>query len=98
MASQFFISDVKEISVPEENVELEMERINCDELYKEHIAVYDSLIISSSPNSQDCFFYVADLYHNKLLGSFMKKGQGPNEYLGLAQIRRIEEKEMIYMP
>lgn len=87
-----FISGVKEISAPEKTEELDMERIKCDEIYSEYIAVYDSLIISSCPNAQDYFFYVADLNNNKLLGSFMKKGQGPKEYLSLAPIRRIEKK------
>lgn len=87
-----FTAEVKEIVQPEEVVEITADRIETDHMYSEFFAVYDTLLISSCPNSSDYKFYVSALTNNRLVGSFMHYGQGPDEYLGLTPIKRIERK------
>ena len=87
-----FVAEVETIASPEETVELTAEKIDTDDVYSEWFAVYDSLLISSLPNSNDCFFYVADIKNDTLLGTYLRHGQGPSEYLGLNPVSRIERK------
>ncbi len=87
-----FVAEVETITGPEETIELAAEKIDTDNIYSLWFAVYDSLLISSLPNSNDCFFYVADIKNDTLLGTYLRRGQGPSEYLGLNPIRRIERK------
>lgn len=87
-----FNTKIEIIEVPSDPIELSAEKVKSDEIYSFFVAVYDSLIISSRPNSTDYFFYAANLKTNKLLGSFMHSGQGPSEYLQLFMINRIERK------
>ena len=49
-------------------------------------------MISCRPNSNGDIFYVTDLNNDELLGSFLKRGEGPTTYLGLNPITRIERK------
>ena len=63
-----FVAEVETITGPEETIELAAEKIDTDNIYSEWFAVYDSLLISSLPNSKDYHFYVADiksLFNNK---------------------------------
>ena len=87
-----FTTEVKEIVQPGEVVEITADRIETDHMYSQFFAVYDTLLISSCPNSSDYKFYVSDLTNNQLVGSFMRYGQGPDEYLGLTPVKRIERK------
>lgn len=87
-----FTADVKEIVQPKEIIEATADRIETDYLYTQFFAVYDTLLISCLPNSSDYMFYVSDLTKNQLVGSFMRFGQGPEDYLGLTPIKRIERK------
>ena len=87
-----FTAEVKEIVQPGEVVEITADRIETDHMYSQFFAVYDTLLISSCPNSSDYKFYVSDLTTNQLVGPFMRYGQGPDEYLGLTPIKRIERK------
>lgn len=87
-----FISKVETVECPASATELKMQKLESDEFYSQFFSIYDSLLISSNPNSNEYFFYVSDLNSNKPLGGFMRRGQGPAEYLVLAPIRRIERK------
>lgn len=86
----FFVAGVEHVTEPDEIIDLEVRKIEADNVYSQFFAVHDSLLISSRPNSNDDIFYVANLNNNEFLGSFMHRGQGPSEYLGLNPIRRIE--------
>lgn len=87
-----FVAEVETITGPEETIELAAEKIDTDDVYSLWFAVYDSLLISSLPNSKDYHFYVADIKNDTLLGTFLRHGQGPSEYLGLNPVSRIERK------
>ena len=67
-----FTAEVKEIVQPGEVVEITADRIETDHMYSQFFAVYDTLLISSCPNSSDYKFYVSDLTNNQLVGSFMR--------------------------
>ena len=90
--SSVFTATVETIPEPEAATELSVDKIESDYLYSEYFAVFDSLLISSCPNSGDSIFYVSDIKNNKYLGGFMSRGQGPNESVALAPIKRIERK------
>ena len=87
-----FTAEVKDIVQPEEVVEVSVDKIETDHLYSQFFAVYDTLLISCLPNSSEYFFHVSDLTNNQSVGSFMHYGEGPDEYFGLAPIKRIERK------
>ena len=87
-----FTAPVITISEPDEVVELSVERIQTDHMYSEFFAVYDTILISARPNDTDYNFYVSSIKNNKLLGSYMRHGQGPKEYIGLNPIYRIDVK------
>ncbi len=87
-----FTSKVEKMAEPEKTVELVAEKIVTDHLFSEYFAVFDTLLISSCPNSPEFIFYVSNIKNNKLIGSFMHRGLGPREYLGLTPIKRIERK------
>lgn len=88
----FFVSEVNEVAEPEEVIDLDLEKVETDNAYSHFFAVYDSLLISCRPNSNGDIFYVTDLNNDELLGSFLKRGEGPTTYLGLNPITRIERK------
>lgn len=85
-----FTAEVKEIAQPEEIVDMTVDKIETDYMYSQFFAVYDTLLISSCPNSTDYKFYISNLKRNQLLGSFMRYGQGPDDHLMLAPVKRIE--------
>lgn len=87
-----FVAEVKNVDDSGETIEIEVEQVETDNVYSMLFAVYDSLLISCRPNSNDYIFYVANLKTDELIGSFMHRGKGPTEYLGLNQIKRIERK------
>ncbi|MDE6265207.1 MAG: hypothetical protein K2M11_08710 [Paramuribaculum sp.] len=87
-----FTAKVEKTAEPDKTFELNVEKIETDHLYSEYFATYDSVLISSCPNSPEFLFYVSDLKNNELSGAFMRKGQGPGEYLGLTPIKRIERR------
>ena len=87
-----FTTEVQTVAEPEETIEITVDRVDKDHAYSEYFAIYDSLLISSRPNSTDDIFYVADIKNDTLLGSFMHRGEGPGEYLGLNPVRRIERR------
>lgn len=88
----YFQTEISTISEPKETNELEAEKVGNDNVYSLFFAVYDTLLISSRPNSNDYFFDVVNIKNDELLGSFLHRGQGPSEYLGLNPILRIERK------
>lgn len=87
-----FTTEVHTVAEPEETIEITVDRVDKDYAYSEYFAIYDSLLISSRPNSTDDIFDVADIKNDTLLGSFMHRGEGPGEYLGLNPVRRIERR------
>lgn len=87
-----FTSKVETAEYPASATELKMQKLETDEFYSQFFSIYDNLLISSNPNSNEYFFYVSELNNNKPLGGFMRRGQGPAEYISLAPIRRIERK------
>lgn len=90
--SSIFTACVKTIDSPNV-IDLQVENIKTDYIYSQYFAVYDTLLITTLPNTTEYNFYIADLKNNKFLGAFMRRGQGPNEYLGLSPLKRFESKE-----
>lgn len=87
-----FTSKVKVVEEPEETSELTVEKIETDYFYSQYFSVWDSLLISSTPGLTDYNFHVTDMKNNREIGSFMRRGQGPSEHIGLTPISRIEKK------
>ena len=88
----YFQTEISTIPEPNETIEIEAEKVGNDNVFSQFFAVYDTLLISSRPNSNDCFFDVVNLKNDELIGSFLHRGQGPSEYLGLNPILRFEHK------
>jgi hypothetical protein len=87
-----FTAEVKIIEEPKEMRNLTMEKVESDYLYSPFFSVWDSILISSTPGVTDYNFHVADIKNHKELGSFMHRGEGPAEYLGLTPISSIAKK------
>ncbi|MCI9607239.1 MAG: hypothetical protein HFJ94_03565 [Muribaculaceae bacterium] len=87
-----FTAEVKIIEEPKEMSDLTMEKVESEYVYSLFFSVCDSILISSTPGVTDYNFHVADIKNHKELGSFMHRGEGPAEYLGLTPIYRIEKK------
>lgn len=85
-----FTAKIEQTAEPAETIELSAEKIESDHLYPPYFSVFDTLLISSCPNSPEYIFYVSDIRHNKPLGEFVRRGQGPDEFLGLTPVNRIE--------
>ncbi|MDE6240037.1 MAG: hypothetical protein K2M54_08670 [Muribaculaceae bacterium] len=91
--TSFFRAEISTKSEPKEIIELDAEKVGTDNVFSQFFAVYDTLLISCRPNSNDCFFDVVNINNDELIGSFLHRGQGPSEYLGLYPILRIERKD-----
>lgn len=93
-----FKAKVEIVPEPGDSIELTAERIGTDLAFSQYLAVWDSLLISSTPVQTDYSFHVADMKNNRELGTFMRKGQGPDEHMGLTPVGRIEKKYRLPVP
>ncbi len=61
-----------------------------------HIAVYDSLMFFMNPKLPNHFFNVFNVDTGEEMGTYLNKGQGPDEFIGLSPISQfyIDEYEL----
>lgn len=61
-----------------------------------YIAVYDSLMFFMNPKLPNHFFNIFNIDTGEEIGTYLNKGQGPNEFIGLSPISQfyIDEYEL----
>jgi len=79
----YFNGSIKMINDTDSVRHLKADSIEMDDIFAGIPYVYDSLIVFISRKYPGCFAYVFSLNNGHKLGEFCRKGNGPNEYIGI---------------
>lgn len=89
----YFNGELKIVDLPSDIDSLNIEsHLVFDGLYTDYIDVYDSLILFIAYKFPDYYLNVFNLNTKKQVGSFFKKGNGPNEALFAFSYRQFYKK------
>ena len=93
---RYFDGEIEIVNYPKDLVQLQGERLILNDVYNGHLSVFDTLIFISSGGRSGYFYKVFNI-SGDLIGNYVRRGNGPNEFLMLSMAKNfyLEDNKLI---
>jgi hypothetical protein len=85
---RYFDGEIEIVNYPKDLVQLQGDRLILNDVYNGHLSVFDSIIFISSGGQSGYFFKVFNV-SGDLIGDYVMRGNGPNEFLMLSMAKNF---------